>query len=162
MVRWQKELLSLERNFEQEAADYWAELVQPFGLNELGMQQISKLLQKFSIAEVLEAMRISSRQYIELADGKPTQESVNKAWNYVGRICTVKKADADKPHLKDLLYVRAICRNRFNYCDETKALQLLEDAYGKGAAVEYLKTLARRARNWSDWQSDMYELIDEI
>lgn len=161
MMQWQKGLLELERTSEQEAADYWAELVPPYHLNEQGMLQISKLLQKFPLAEVLEAMRIAARQYVQLQDGKPTNESVNNAWSYVGRICTVKRADVEKPYLKDLLYIRAIVRNRFNYCDDKKALELLEDAYVGGTSIDQLKVVARRTRNWADWQSEMYELIDD-
>jgi hypothetical protein len=122
------------------------------------MLQISKLLQKFPLPNVLEAMRIAARQYVVLQDGKPTHESVNTAWGYVGRICTVKKADTEKPYLKDLLYVRAIVRNRFNYSNDKKALELLEHAYLKGIAIDHLKVVARRARNWSDWEDEMHDL----
>ncbi|MBP8286609.1 MAG: HNH endonuclease [Rhodoferax sp.] len=37
MMQWQKGLLQLERSSEKEAADYWAELIPPFHLNEHGM-----------------------------------------------------------------------------------------------------------------------------
>ena len=160
MMDWQKGLLKLEKTAEQEAADYWAKLVPPFTLNEEGMLQISKLLHKFPLSSVLDAMKIAVRQYIVLNDGKPTIESVNNSWSYVGRICTVKKADVEKPYLKDLLYIRAILRNRFNYCNEHKALELLEDVHLNGCSIEYLKTIARRARNWSDWESEMYEVLN--
>jgi hypothetical protein len=161
MMQWQKGLLELERSSEQEAADYWANLVSPYQLNEQGMHQVAKLLQKFPLTNVLEAMRIAARQYVMLRNGKPTHESVNKAWDYVGRICNVKKADSEKPYLKDLLYIRAIVRNRLNYSNERKALELLEDAYLKGVSVEDLKQLARRAQNWSSWEDDMHELLDD-
>lgn len=159
MMQWQKELLSLEKTSEQEAADYWAELVPPYHLNEQGMHQLAKLLHKFPLATVLDAMKIAARQYVELRDGKATHESVNKAWNYVGRICSVKKADAEKPYLKDLLYIRAIVRNRLHYSNERKALELLEDGYLKGVTIDRLKLVARRARNWSSWEDEMYELL---
>ena len=121
----------------------------------------AKLLHKFPLANVLDAMKIAARQYVELKDGQPTHESVNNAWSYVGRICNVKKADTEKPYLKDLLYIRAIVRNRLSYSNEHKALELLEDAYLKGVSVEDLKQLARRARKWSMWEDEMYALLDE-
>jgi hypothetical protein len=162
MMLWQKGLLELERSSEQEAANYWAELVPPFHLNEQGMLQISKLLQQFSLTNVLEAMRIAARQYVILQDGKPTHESVNTAWGYVGRICSSKKADTEKPYLKDLLYVRAIVRNRLNYSNERKALELFEAVYLKGTAVDNLKLIARRARSWADWEDEMYDLLNDV
>lgn len=104
-------------------------------------------------------MKIAARQYVELKDGKPTVESVNRAWDYVHRISSVKKADKEKPHLKDLLYIRGIVRNRCTYCNESRALELLEEAFNAGATVEDMKRIARTVRNWTEWQSEMYELI---
>lgn len=158
MMQWQKALLSLEKSAEQQAADYWAELVSPFVLNEQGRHDLSKVLAKFPLSDVLDSMKIATRQYVELKDGKPTVESVNRAWDYVGRISSVKKADKEKPHLKDLLYIRGIVRNRCTYCNESRALELLEEAFDAGVTVEDMKRLAKAARNWTEWQSEMYEL----
>jgi hypothetical protein len=62
----------------------------------------------------------------------------------------VKKADKEKPHLKDLLYIRDIVRNRCTYCNDNRALELLQEAFDAGVAVEDLKRLARTVRNWKD------------
>lgn len=159
LMQWQKALLSLERDSTSQAAEYWAELVHPFHLTETGEHELSKLLHKYSITEVLEAMKISTKQYIDIEDGKPTPESVNKAWDYVGRICRMKQSEKEKPYLKDILYIRGILRKRFSYCNEREALELLEQAVESGIDVEHLKRNAKNVRNWSQWRGEMSELL---
>ena len=160
MMNWQKELLSLEDTALDEAAGYWGKLTEPFSLNDQGRVELGKLLRKYDLQDILEAMRISVDKYVDHKDGVPTQESVEKAWKYVPRIANMKKVDQEKPHIKDLLYIRGILRNLFSYCDEQRALEILEDAFDKGADIEELKRLAKRSRNWSSWQSDMEEYIE--
>ena len=92
-------------------------------------------------------------------DGKPTPESVNKAWDYVGRICRMKQSEKEKPYLKDILYIRGILRKRFSYCNEREALELLEQAVESGIDVEHLKRNAKNVRNWSQWRGEMSELL---
>lgn len=157
MMQWQKGLLAIDRSAEQEAAAFWSELVSPYQLNEVGLQSISKILLKHSLGDVLEAMRTSVRQYVEISEGKPTSESVEKAWNYVGRICNFRKSAAEKPYLRELLYVRGIIRNRM-YCDDQVALELLEDVHLSGVSVEELKAVAKAARNWTQWRQQMISM----
>ena len=128
MMNWQKELLSLEDTALDEAADYWTALTDPYSLNDQGRVGLGKLLRKYDLQDVLESMRIAVDKHVEYKEGKPTQESVEKAWKYVPRVANMKKVDQEKPHIKDLLYIRGILRNRFSYCDEQKALEMLEDA----------------------------------
>jgi hypothetical protein len=159
LMQWQKALLTLERESTSQAAEYWAELVHPFQLTESGEHELSKLLHKYSVTDVLEAMKIAAKQYVEIEDGKPTPESVNKAWDYVGRICRVKQSDKDKPYLKDILYIRGILRKRLSYCNEREALELLEQAVESGIDVEQLKRNAKSARNWTQWRGEMDEML---
>jgi HNH endonuclease len=154
MMQWQKGLLAIDRSSEQEAAKFWSELVPPFRLNESGIQSISKLLLKHPLSEVLEAMRTSVRQYIEISEGEPTQESVEKAWRYVAKICNFRKSNEEKPYLRDLLYIRGILRNRM-YCDDQVALELLEVVHLEGVSIESLKVVAKSAKNWTQWRAEM-------
>jgi HNH endonuclease len=159
MMEWQKELLNLDRAAETEAADFWAQLVPPHKLNDAGIQELSKLLHdKFSLPEVLDAMRISVRQYLEYEGEKPTIESVNKAWAYVSKICNVKRNEQKKPYLRDILYIRGIVRNKFTYCNDQRALDLIEETHLAGAPIDLIRETTKRSRNWSEWQADMHEL----
>ncbi len=161
LLEWQKELLSLDAYAVEEVAKIWAQLVPGYDLNEYGRQDLKKILKKHSLSEVVDAVRTSTTQYLEFDDGKPTKESVEKAWRYVAKICSVTAAAKDKPYLKDLLYIRGILRNRLHYVNEREALRLLEEAVGLGATIESLRTFARTARNWTDWRLGVEAFISE-
>lgn len=160
MMQWQNALLSLEDTAEQEAAAFWAQIAAPFSLTEQGRTELGKLIRKYGLQEVLVSMRLAVDKYLEHEGGKPTQNSVEVAWKYVDRIGNMRRVDQEKPHIKDLLYVRGILRNRFWYCDEHRALELLEDAYDAGVSIEDLKGIARRSRNWSAWQTEIEQFIE--
>ena len=162
IMRWQKGLLELERNALEEAAEYWESLVEPFALTQQGKSDLSKLLHKYPLSDVLDAMKISVHKWVEIKDGKRLLDSVNSAWVYVPKICGVKQADKEKPYLKDLLYIRGILRNRFSYCDERRAIEMLEEAYDLGADLEHLKRMAKKERNWSNWSAEMEALMQEL
>ena len=74
----------------------------------------------------------------------------------------MKKVDQEKPHIKDLLYIRGILRNRFSYCNEQKALEILEDAFDAGGKIDDLQKIAKRSNSWGSWQNDMDEYLDSI
>ncbi|MES1934632.1 hypothetical protein T35B1_18608 [Salinisphaera shabanensis T35B1] len=160
MMRWQKELLALEDTAVDEAAEFWSNLTDPFSLNEKGRHDLSKLIRKYGLADLLEAMKIAVDKYLNLEDGKPTKDSVEQSWQYVERVARMMAVDREKPHIKDLLYIRGILRNRFSYCDEQLALDLLEAAYDQGAEIDDLKKLAKRSRNWSSWREDIDQWLE--
>jgi len=162
MMNWQKELLSLDDTKLDEAAEYWRKLAEPFSLNEQGRANLGKLLRKYELHDVLDSMRRALDKCIEHKEGLPTQASVEKAWKYVGRIANMKKVDQEKPHIKDLLYIRGILRNRFSYCDEQRELEILEDAFDAGAKIEDLQKIAKRSNSWSSWQDDMDEYLASV
>lgn len=155
MMQWQKELLNLEDTAVDEAAEFWSGLTDPFSLNEKGRHGLAKLIRKYGLADVLDSMKVAVEKHLKYEDGKPVQESVEESWRYVERVARMKGVDREKPHVKDLLYIRGILRNRFTYCDEQLALEVLEEAFDNGAEIEELKKLARRSRNWSSWKEEM-------
>lgn len=161
MFEWQKGLTDLDNHVLEQLCNFWQSLVPPFGLSKHGELEVKKLLKKFSINEVIAAMRTSVDQYVEYADGKPTQESVSFAFDYVSRICSVTKAEEKKPYLRDLFYIRGILRKRISYVNDRLALQLLESAYLLGTDKEYLKSLACTVRNWTEWRSEMEDLAEQ-
>ena len=84
-----------------------------------------------------------------------------EAFNMTPRIINARSKYADRPYMKDLFYVRAILRNR-HYCNEQKAIALLEEAYEAGIAVEDLKEVAKSSRSWAAWHRDLREWIDDL
>jgi len=161
MFHWHRSLTELDDHVLEQLAEYWSELVEPYSLTEPGKSSLKKLLKRFGLGEVMEAMRISVDQYVEYKEGVPTEASVVKAFSKIGGICTFKKQAQDKPYMKDLFYIRGIMKNRFSYCDERLALQMLEECVLLNANIDSLKKLALNARNWTEWRTQVEAFISQ-
>lgn len=159
MFDWQKGLANLDNEIVEKTSQFWSELVLSFGLNDNGKRTLKKLLTKFSVDEVMKAMRVASEQYIEYVADSPTPDSVEKAWNYVGRICSVAKAEKDRPYLRDLFYIRGILRNRLSFTNDAVCIQLLEEAYLLDATVEDLREHSKTVRTWTEWRTGIENFI---
>lgn len=165
LLAWHRSLAELDQQVIDELAKFWDDLVPDYSLNEHGIQSLEKYLKRFEVNEILEAMRISVQQYLEYDDSddptKPTQESVEKAWAYVPRICSARRREKDKPYLRDLYYARGILRNRLHYVNEPMALQLMEQAVLCGITPDQIKELAKEVRNWTNFRLTMEEWIED-
>jgi len=75
MMDWQRELLHMDIGLLQGLADFWAELVPGYFVNENEMQMFRGLVRKFGLDGVMEAMKISTAQYLEYSGG-----TGNDAW----------------------------------------------------------------------------------
>lgn len=152
MMEWRKELLALEDEKVNIAKTRFEELAK-CSLNENGISNLKKIIKKYPFELVLDAIEASTQQYLE-PDGENgfTHDSVEKAFDYISRICSCKQRSEEKPYMKDLFYIRGILRNRLRYCDDKKALKLLEEAYLNGASIENLKEFAKEVRNWSQFR----------
>lgn len=158
MMQWQRELVGLDQYQIDEAARLWTELTS-WGLNDNGKKKLSTLLRRHGFAEVVEAMRISASQYLESDEKGFTQESVEHAFNKLKGIISVRQSQREKPHLKDLFYIRGILRNRLNYVRDWDIMPMLEEAYEAGASIDLLKRIARYCTSWTNWSEEMRELV---
>lgn len=159
MFEWQSELANLDDQVLDRLADFWAELVSPFSLNEHGRIELKKLQRKFDPTEIMTAMRIAVNQYLQYENDQLTHQSAELAWKKVGGICSTRQRSKDKPYLPDIYYVRGILRNRLSYVNQQKALELLEASVQLGADLESLKEHATKVRNWTEWRSDLEDFI---
>lgn len=162
MMEWQRELARLDDYAVDQLANFWAELVPPYVLNDNGKRSLEKLLKKFSHEQVIEAMRISVKQYLQYNDGKPTQESVENALGKVGGICALRKSDSTNPEMKEIYYIRGILRNRLSYLNESMALGLLRKSVRLGAPIEALKEFALEVKNWTTWRASMEAYVEHL
>jgi len=161
MVEWHKSLANLDQQCIAAASEFWSELTPQYHLNEHGLRALKSCLRRFGLNETLEAMRLSTDQYLEYdADAdKSTQESVEKAWQYVEKICASRKKQRKKPYLKDLYYARGILKNR-GVCHKGsrrwyQVIQVMEQAIQTGLATEDIQELAKVAENWAGFQESL-------
>lgn len=125
-------------------------------LSEYGRGEVAKWIKKYGFPEVLESAGISRHQYLQ--DGN--DESLNKMFNYIPRICSSRKYESKNPHLKQLYYIRAIVRNTCSYCNEKAAIIILQNAYDAGVPIDEIKDMACSSRNWTSWKLGMEELVE--
>jgi hypothetical protein len=156
MMKWREGLSGIENTKFKYAVEKWKSLAHPFDPTESGEKIIRQLVKKYPLEMVLDAIEISTEQYIETnKDGKFTEVSVNKAFDYIGKICANKKREQEKPYLKDLYYIRGILKNRINYIDMWQALDLLEEAYNSGITVDELKGIATKVKHWTEFKDEI-------
>lgn len=161
LVQWQKGLASLDTEAVSSIAEFWGELTGWF-LTDTGKKKVKLLLTKFGVADVMESMREATSIYLRSAGDPPksTQESVEKSFEYTERMCRSRKLMTEKPHMKDLFYIRGIVRRRFDRCIDWAAIKLLEQAHDRGVAVDDMRDIAMQSTSWSNWQDQMIELTE--
>lgn len=126
-------------------------------LTEQGRGDLVKWVKKYGFQEIWDAAEISRSQYFESdKEGETTPESASKAFRYIPRIAHNRKFGEEKPHLKELYYIRGIVRNRM-YCDDRACIEMLENAYNAGVPIEWLKEMAKTAKNWSGFRWEVLE-----
>lgn len=149
MVEWHKGLRDLKEDEVATVAEYWAEgLGGHFIINDSGRKTLKKLITKFSIKAVLEAIDIALHQYITYSDNAPTRESVEVAWAKIGGICALRQSQ-NKVDMPRLFYIRGILRKRLHYFDNTRGLQLLKRCAELDASMDGLTEMAKSVPNWT-------------
>lgn len=162
MLSWRESLASIDDEYIDAFNDAFQARTRSY-LNEYGRGKVKKWLKSHSLKDLLDALDAALDTYYKggSEDGEENNAIAGKAFNMVPRIIASQKANADKPWMKDLFYIRAIARNRFNYFKPDEGLVLLKRAYEAGIHLEDLKDLAKTARNWTQWRNSMWQWIDE-
>lgn len=162
MAEWRKGLDELK----QDEIDLIAEriagafLFDDCEISEYGRRQVSKWLQKFSIDELFNAIDISAEQYLTFKDNVAEKESQEKAFNYIPRICRVRRLEKSKPHIQDAYYIRGILRKRLSYLNEQILMDELDRAFHVvNVSPEYVKELAKHAKSWTGFRNALDETM---
>lgn len=162
LLAWREGLSSISEQ-EIDAVNDRFELETNTYLNAHGRSQAKKWIKRNGLPAVLDALDAGLESYYK--GGNPEDADKNRrlagvAFNMIPRIIASKKRDSDKPWMKDLYYIRGIIRNRC-YCNDRKAIELLQEGYEAGIHIEDMKQLALTTRSWTTWHRTMREWIDE-
>lgn len=151
MLEWRAGLKDVDAMAFIAACDHFAGLFDGYSIqSEKAKSEVRKLLRTFGLGPVMDAMEIAKDQYA----AEVTHETVNRAFNKLGGICR----NRERPDESALFYVRGILRNRM-YCHEVYSMDLLREGRAAGLSDDELKHIAKRARNWTDWQEWMRQAI---
>ncbi|PPC95218.1 MAG: HNH endonuclease [Methylotenera sp.] len=153
MLKWRKELQAISKKSLSVAVSQWNSMIEGYSLNEFGEGQLNKLVVKFGLNAVLDAMQIAEK-YLKKEDGVLTKESCSLAFDKLGGICNLK---AQPEWKQQLSYIRGIARNRHSYHNPHVLMKKLEAAYNAGVELDTLKEIALESRHWTM----MNQMIDE-
>jgi hypothetical protein len=161
MLEWQQEILNLKDIVIENLKEYWESLAPGFSINDTGLKKIKKLIRDFSYEEIVEAMGISSEQYLIYSGDVVTESSWDIAYSKIDSIAKVKKDSKDNPDLKDLFYIRGILKNRIRgYFDASLTINLMKTARSQGVSLDAIKNLALRVSYMEDFEDEINDLIE--
>jgi hypothetical protein len=145
MLEWRKSLSSLKAEELNQLASYWTEKTH-YGLTDFGHGDFRKLLKKYRLEELLDAVDVACDSYLKRGpDGLVTSISVNIAFDKLAGICAVERMERSDPGIRDLFYIRGIIRKKCSshwYYTDWRALALLKEARDAGASIESLRHFA--------------------
>ena len=157
MYEWQMELLNIDEDIIVKICEIWDHIT-GYEITETGINNnIRPLLSRYSFDEIIESMKISVSQYYK----QDKDGSINKALNYIEKICRNKKLNLDKPYMKDLFYHRGILRNRLSYIVEWEAIKMLEEMYLSGVELSCMRSICENSNSWSEFKQDYNDVMGE-
>lgn len=159
MIAWREELKGFDNDIVCRAAEYFEECINNVAtVNENGLVNMKKWVKRFDFELLLEAIDKSVEQYFNVDD----YDSVGKAFSMIPRIANIRKKEKETGRSEShLFYIRGIIRNRFHYCNDWKAIELLRKADELDVPEEELKQIALQAKNWSQWRVTMNAIVGE-
>lgn len=162
MLEWREGLASLD---EEQVDAYSEALLAHTGceLSDVGRKKVAGWLKRHSLADLLSGLDAAVGTYYKDGSDDPDENNrlAGEAINKTVTVLNARKKYADKPYMKELFYARAIVRNRM-YCNDKKAIDLLERAFELGAHTEELKDFAKEARSWTKWRDGMEDWIADL
>jgi hypothetical protein len=172
MIEWRSSLSQIKHESLQDVANYVNKKMATHSLNETGKKTLEKYVGKYGLAETLEAIDLSAEKYLKFGqDGKHTNESIEVFFTKIGGILSLK---SKSPIEQKIAYIKGICRNRFEYIDEQRAHELLEDyvsalrnkSWSDQRILDDLENEvqkeSKRARSWSQWRNRIQDWIGDI
>lgn len=158
MVQWRSGLHNLHETEIEIADNEWHTLTKTYHLTEHGQESLRKVIKKFGLPCVLDAMSVATQYFMMNSDGIYTQESVDKGFDKVGGICKMSTLPQWE---KDLYHIRNTARKQWSYCNDWALLKQMKELYTNNlASIEEIRGAVLSARNWSMGQQHLDCLRD--
>lgn len=158
LVQWKTGLVSIDNEAAKQAEAYF---VERFGwsLNEQYRKQLKKLIAKYGVGDVLDAITVSAAKHSERGtDGRAPERLAATAWLYVSRVLAVQQAERKAPGSADLFYTRGIARKRCGHFNDWQAMEALKTCQAVGATADEMREVAKTCKTWTGWLASMADL----
>lgn len=142
MLNWRDDMLSHRDDVVQQISGRVQKRIGWF-LSEHGKASIARLLKRYSASEVIFSLDECLDTYLTYFDGKPTVESIERALSSVPKMLITIRQEKERPHLRRLLYIQGIIRNRIK-ARECDRLDYLEHLVACGVDIDDIEMRARR------------------
>jgi HNH endonuclease len=108
MIQWKEELSSF---MEDSLSQYWSNHVPGYSLTEQGKRDLRKLMDKYELQEMLDAIPTAADQYLRYdKNGKLEPSSVDLAFSKIQGVCRTRRLEKKKPYIRDLFYIRVVLK----------------------------------------------------
>jgi len=172
MLKWRESLADLDQDILNQVVECIDSKIGIFDLNERGKRTIEKLINKYDLPDILEAIDISAKQYLKYdTSDNLIKDSVEDFVNKIGGILYIK----NKPPIeRKLAYIKGICRKKFNYWDNKKGSIILKDYVNALREYEWteeeilsdlvneLEPKTKEMHCWSEWKRLVEGWTDDI
>jgi len=148
-----------ENMINQKAIDYFNEFWRESELTKASEKKLSKLVKKYGIVDVLETIDKCYEKYFYSENNE--NENFNNVFYKIGGFLNLK----NKPeYIKDIAYIRGICRNKFNYFNDKYYYVFINKFYkNNGDLKDLIQSLKKGVfANWSSFSNSINEFNDEM
>lgn len=157
MAKWIDGLQNLDEDAISILEKNWFKDTDNLSWSKYGRDEIRKLLKKFSLLEISQAMELSRQQYLK--DPKDTEQR-STAFHKIGAILYISKKTAEDPLLKDAYYCRAIIKNRLVLNKADWELLNMIKVMLKYFDAEYVKDFCKSVKSWSQFRWEYEEALE--
>lgn len=156
MIQWRDSL----ENVKTDTVDLIAKQIANRGgffPNENGKANIRRWLKRYAFDEILVAIDEAFDIYMRWNDDDPILDDWETAFKKIPGICSVRRQSVEKPYLQRLFYIQGILRNCLRN-KHGRYVQALEEMIVEwGADVEMLEAIAKKSKNWEDFNADVWD-----
>lgn len=146
MLEWKRSLKSLSEVEVNHVAEVWLEESGAY-LSEHGMSELRKLLKRFGVDMVTDAIEIACDRYADR----------NVAFDKIGGICFIKKKGQSDPVFGTISQVRGILMRAGHHIG-ARLPEIVREAIDAGLTSERIIRAAKEARCWTAFYQSLLEV----
>lgn len=158
LIKWKNELSNFEEQQVEAVCSYFEKKVQGCSITDTGKNKVRKWVKQFGVTEVISAIDIAYDKYYN-----PTRdETINFAWNMIGRICATQQMATANPEMKAINVLVKSADYQLNFCPK-KTLRSFLISHYTPKDNPYIRKILYSTRYWSEFREELanYYNVDE-